>query len=246
VFARTRLRIRKALAAFATPLSRRALLHGVAASLEHRDVLALLPVKCVVDVGANRGQFAVLCAQLFPDAPLFSFEPASAAYSVLLDVIAGHNVRTTRAAITTRDGPLILNVTAEDDSSSILPVGDYQATLFGTRVVRQESVSAGPLSSFISRHDIQAPALLKIDVQGAELDVVRASADLLDNFAWIYIECSFIELYTGQALAPEIIAYLAQFGFELSGVFNQYVDLTGRAVQADFLFTNRQCGMASY
>ncbi|MHB8405676.1 MAG: hypothetical protein ACYDCJ_09670 [Gammaproteobacteria bacterium] len=56
------------------------------------------------------------------------------------------------------------------------------------------------------------------------------------HFAWVYCECSFIELYAGQALADEVIAWLRERGFILNGVYNMAYDKTGKAVQADFLF----------
>jgi len=58
----------------------------------------------------------------------------------------------------------------------------------------------------------------------------------LSRFSWVYAECSFIELYAGQALAGEIVSWLRERGFDLAGVYNMSYDRIGRAVQADFLF----------
>jgi hypothetical protein len=60
---------------------------------------------------------------------------------------------------------------------------------------------------------------------------------LLDRFAAIYVECSFVPLYAGQPLADEVLAYLRDQGFRLSGVYNLTQERSGRAVQADFLCT---------
>ncbi|MGH9448085.1 MAG: FkbM family methyltransferase [Terriglobia bacterium] len=48
--------------------------------------------------------------------------------------------------------------------------------------------------------------LFKLNVQGHELEALKACEDLLDRFAYVYVECSFMELYKGQALADEVIA----------------------------------------
>jgi len=45
-----------------------------------------------------------------------------------------------------------------------------------------------------------------------------------------------MELYKGQALADEVIAWLRERGFALNGVYNMAYDRNGKAVQADFLF----------
>src|SRR5271156_1567039 len=55
---------------------RRALLRaGVVASTEHDRILAGLQLNSVVDIGANRGQFALCIRHLYPEAQIFSFEP---------------------------------------------------------------------------------------------------------------------------------------------------------------------------
>ena len=33
---------------------------------------------------------------------------------------------------------------------------------------------------------------------------------MLSHFEWVYCECSFVELYSGQKLAPEVITLLAE------------------------------------
>lgn len=230
------LRVRKLMAGVASRLGRRALAKGVAPSMEHRALIRRLRPRTVVDVGANRGQFALLCLTTLPDAQILSFEPAERAFEVLSAVTAGGRVKAIRAAIAADRGDMTLNVTAEDDSSSLLPVGELQTTLFGTRVVRQETVQAGPLDAFLQPQEIVAPALLKIDVQGAELLVLQGCASLLAKFRWVYVECSFAELYRDQPLANEIIAFLAAAGFRIAGAFNQIPGRTDPAVQADVLF----------
>ena len=80
--------------------------------------------------------------------------------------------------------------------------------------------------------DLRAPALLKFDVQGFELAALAGCAALLDRFAAVYVECSFLPLYAGQPLADEVLAHLRDQGFGLRGVFNLTHDRSGRAVQA--------------
>ncbi|WP_372695310.1 FkbM family methyltransferase, partial [Immundisolibacter sp.] len=95
------------------------------------------------------------------------------------------------------------------------------------------------LSDALPAGDVAAPALLKLDVQGFELKALAGCADVLPSFAWVYVECSFMELYAGQAFADEVIAWLRERKFVLRGVYNTAYDREGRAVQADFLFERR-------
>lgn len=57
---------------------------------------------------------------------------------------------------------------------------------------------------------------INIDVQGAELKVLKGFGDLLklDNIRAVYTELNFEEVYEGCALTHEIDEYLKQFGFE--------------------------------
>ena len=92
------------------------------------------------------------------------------------------------------------------------------------------------LDNFIEKSELIKPVFVKIDVQGFELEVLKGSKNLIDEFDYIYVECSFIELYEKQALADEVITFLNNYSFKLKGVYNMFYDKKGIAVQADFLF----------
>ena len=53
----------------------RALRYGVAASVEHTSLLRNLECQTVVDIGANRGQFALAVRHYLPNAQIYAFEP---------------------------------------------------------------------------------------------------------------------------------------------------------------------------
>jgi FkbM family methyltransferase len=216
----------------------RLLRHRVAAGVEHAGVLSGLDCRTVVDIGASRGQFALVARKCHPQALIISFEPlptAAAKFRAVFvddDRVTLHDV-----AIGPLSGNATIHISKREDSSSLLPITSTQVALFpGTEEVATTIVRVGPLLEFISAEDIQTPALLKLDVQGFELEALRGCEELLDRFAYVYVECSFVELYAGQALADEVIAWLRERGFRLHGVHNMDYDRDGRAIQADFLF----------
>jgi hypothetical protein len=131
-----------------------------------------------------------------------------------------------------------MNVSGHDDSSSLLPISKIQTDNFpGTEAVATRVVTVGPLSDFIQKSQLGTRNLLKIDVQGFELEVLKSAGALLPDFKWIYAECSYVSLYEGQALAGEIVTYLCERGFRLSGQFNpSYARIGGGLLQADLLF----------
>ncbi len=216
----------------------RALIRGAAAGVEHARVIRFLECATVVDVGANRGQFALVARQCFPAAIIFSFEPLQRASDTFRRVFEkDRHVELFQSAIGPTSGTTIIHVSQRDDSSSLLSITDKQNELFpGTAEATTETIKVGRLCDFLIRERINPPSLLKLDVQGFELSALQGCEELLRHFSWIYVECSFIELYESQALADEVIDWLRARGFSLTGVYNMAYDARGAAVQADFLF----------
>jgi FkbM family methyltransferase len=222
---------------------------GTAAGLEHRQFLKRmneLGVKTIVDIGANRGQFALCARKVISNAEIFSIEPLSEPAKVFRRVFMNdHLTSLVEVAIGEKEEQRIIHVSQSDDSSSLLPISDLQTTLFpNTAEKEKREIQVKTLSDVITRSQLKQPALLKIDVQGYEKDVLAGAAELISAFSFIYVECSFVELYTGQALAHEVIAMLENHGFALLGIYNLSYDTHGIAIQGDFLFVNEKEGMA--
>lgn len=214
--------------------------HRVLAGAEHRYVL-LRDLGTVVDIGANRGQFALAARRWAPKARVISFEPLPGPASVFCRVFSGDDqVVLHQAAIGPASIRQKMHVSARDDSSSLLPISSVQTTMFpGTGEVATTEVRVAPLDEFVTANDLPMPAMLKLDVQGFEFDALRGCESLLERFDWVYCECSFVELYSGQRLAWEVIDWLSARGFCLIGMFNPAYDHRGQAVQADFLFSRK-------
>lgn len=239
-FTQTKARIIKLYGCLIDPSFRRALfVHGVGAAPEHRHVLGP-NLATVVDIGANRGQFSLAVRRWAPGAKVFAFEPLSGPAARFRKIFEGDSRVTLHlAAIGPESSDATIHVSAADDSSSLLPISGLQARLYpGTAEVRTERIRMARLADFIPTEQIATPALLKLDVQGFELEALRGCEDLLERFFQVYVECSFVELYSGQALAHEVIAWLGERGFLLKGVYNMGYDRKGGAVQGDFLFFN--------
>lgn len=233
-------KVRKGLKIISNPLWRWALImYRVAAGSEHVIVLSQLnALKVIVDIGANRGQFALVSRYCHPSATIISFEPLSTPAKLFVRVFdEDENIAFVQAAIGPETSSIEMHVSGRDDSSSILPISEMQNRLYpGTAQVATEVIRIAPLNEFITVEEIRSPALLKLDVQGFELQGLVGCEDLLKYFTWIYVESSFVELYVGQPLADEIIAWLREHGFKLQGVYNMSANKQGKAIQADFLF----------
>lgn len=210
--------------------------HRVMAGVEHKAVLNR-PLATVVDIGANRGQFA-LAARAISGARVVSFEPLPQVATIFQKVFSDDSaVRLHVAAIGEKAEKKLIHLSARDDSSSLLEIGDAQSSYFpGTHEVGTLEVDVGPLDQFVSKEDIVRPAMLKLDVQGFEMQALAGCRSLIGHFDYVYCECSFVELYKGQKLAGEVISYLGGLGFGLSGIYNPSYGRVGNCIQADLLF----------
>ena len=83
------------------------------------------------------------------------------------------------------------------------------------------------LDYFIDKHDIGNIDFIKIDVQGAELDIFKGASNALKNVLNIVCEVEFIDVYENQPLFGDICNYLSQYNL----MFNKFLGFAGRAIK---------------
>jgi FkbM family methyltransferase len=226
-------RLRKYVKLLQTPASWPALQHGVAATLDHDTALGHDSFATVIDVGANKGQFAVYARIRWPNARLICFEPLPKPRAKLVRVTRGQ-AEIHDCALGAEPGEGRMHLASRTDSSSLLALGARQKAIFGMEESGELWVPIKRLDACVST-PLPRPFLLKIDVQGFELEVLKGATGLLPNLDAVYVEASYVELYEGQALHEEIERYLTDAGFILDGRYNTHLH-QGEPVQADLLF----------
>ncbi|MDO9454946.1 FkbM family methyltransferase [Nocardioides sp.] len=182
----------------------------------------------VIDVGAAFGTFALL--ETFPDAhhylaePLAEFEPALSEVSKSVE-------RATLfiGVIGSDDQPTVLKVHRDLLGSSLLA---ESADDFGSV---ERTVDSIALDSLVTERTGQF--LLKIDVQGAELTVLRGAKSVLESTAVAVIECSLFQFFQDGASITEIIDFMTDNQFSIYDIIeSQYRPLDGALAQVDLVF----------
>jgi FkbM family methyltransferase len=230
-------RMRKYMKLLQTPACWGALPHGVAATMEHDAALGSDSFATVIDVGANKGQFAVYARIRWPNARLICFEPLPEPRAKLARVTRGQ-AEIHHCALGAEPGEGRMHLATRTDSSSLLALGDRQKTIFGMDESGELSVPIQRLDACLTP-PLLRPILLKIDVQGFELEVLKGAAHLLPHLDAVYVEASYVELYEGQALHQDVERFLIEAGFLMKGRYNIHVH-HNEPVQADLLFRRIQ------
>jgi len=174
----------------------------------------------VIDVGANIGQFALAAAHMLRPQRLISLEPIPEVCAKLrsLRIPAGIRFHAVCTALGEVPGNAEFRVMSQTASSSLLPLGQIHLNLYPEiREERKVPVTIQILDHFLSAHPLVGPSLLKLDVQGSELDVLRGCRRLKDHFRWILVETSTTPFYEGGAAFAEIQAHLSTQGYRWLG-----------------------------
>ncbi len=228
-------RLAKYMNAVCKPAFWPAIMKGVMPTVEHIEAIERLAPKSLIDVGANKGQFSLMARYLFPDIEIHAFEPLESERKLFQSVVA-EPVRLYATALGETAGEAVFFVASRTDSSSLFEPGAAQEAAYGVAVASSITVPVARLSDIIDVSSLPQPILLKIDVQGGELNALKGAEGILSLIDFIYCEVSFVQLYENQPLADEIVNYLAGQNFILCGVFNQSVTRRFGPTQADFLW----------
>ncbi|MGI9220529.1 MAG: FkbM family methyltransferase [Woeseiaceae bacterium] len=198
-------------------------------------------VNCVLDIGANSGQFATALRKTGYKRRIISFEPLSAAYAALIQASSPDVLWDVapRVAVGDSAGEIDIHIAGNSVSSSLLKMLDSH-------------VAAAPTSAYIGteRTDVRtlddlaaqlvaadARSFLKIDTQGYEAQVLNGASETLNKVLGVQLELSLVPLYEQQVMYDELVERIRALGFEIWAIWPALFDPgTGRMVQADATF----------
>lgn len=212
-------------------------------------LLAGQQIDAVLDVGANTGQYGLMLRRAGWLGPILSFEPLPQAREALARTAAADPLwrLAPPLALADRDGPVVLEVSAESDMSSILPQSPLLRAISPSSTVRERLAVAG------ARLDGQTQLLdsawrrlhLKLDVQGYEPRVLDGAQALWPRLATVQLELALEPVYAGEPDWRAMVDRLAGLGFRLALVLPGYFERKlGRMLQFDGVFIRGDGGTA--
>ena len=181
-------------------------------------LISTMGIDCLIDVGANQGQFARYARQLGYRGRIVSFEPLAEAADRMEALAAADPLwEVHRMALGSETGVRLLHVSGNSMSSSFLEIEPRTTAAEPvTSYVDETWVNVCRLDDVWQNLIVGTPAsayMLKLDVQGSEWDVIEGATDCLDNMALVLMECSLVPVYHGEVLLDDMIARMRDRGF---------------------------------
>jgi len=107
---------------------------------------------------------------------------------------------------------------------------------------KREVLSLGmkTLDSMTPQLNSQDNVFLKLDVQGAEIDVLDGATNILDNTNFILLEASVLNYNKDAPLVGDIFKFLREKGFILFDICEQKRTQENLLMQVDLLFTKKK------
>lgn len=212
-------------------------------TVDHINSLELLEIikedlrqVVIYDVGANIGTWAQLALCVFRDAEIYCFEPLPKHIEECTDLFKENaQVKIHKVALGASNGIEKINVVSLSDASSLLELGDECERKYQLTVVDKIEIDTVRLDDYITANHLPPPDVIKLDIQGFELEAFKGAIKTLEKVSYILTEVSFKEFYKGQAYFSEITGFLNKQGFELCAL--SLTTPTGKLLdQTDVLF----------
>ena len=224
-------------------LVNRNLVHELPRLTPHREWFHQSGIRTVIDVGGYIGSFAYAMRTILPGAQIYSFEPLDGNYRQLVKNLTGKGpFQAFQTALGDHSGTVDFFQNDFSASSSALEMAELHRQAFpNTARQTRITVPLARLDDYLDRMVLQAPVLLKLDVQGYENVVLKGAAKVLAQVDYLITEISFRELYAGQPLFDEMYSRLSMQGFRYAGTLDSMLSpLDGSILQADALFIRKE------
>jgi FkbM family methyltransferase len=196
-------------------------------------------LKCVVDVGANTGQWSTMLLDCVTPENLIVIEPEPGAFAKLNEQFGNNpRIQLHNVAVGEREGAARLKITRDTTGASLLTPKDQMRELIGSNwtVTSEIDVALTTLDKLLV--DLAEVSLLKIDVQGYEKSVLAGAAETLTKTKFLLIELNYMPQYEGGSWFGEMHEILTRdHGFFLANASRPLV-LNGRASMCDGLYVN--------
>ncbi len=186
----------------------------------------------VFDLGAYRGGYTDFVKSVKPDSVCYLFEPNT---SLFLDLRKKYNAFNVAVSDTTGNDIFYTCLNKEDELSSLI-----KREIFSELNFKADFIRTITIDSFCSLLNINNIDFLKVDVEGAELDVLYGSKWMLTASSIKFIQVEYGGTYEdSETTFKQIIEYVSHFGYKVYELINDKLSLVALdTFIEDYRFTN--------
>lgn len=183
----------------------------------------LPPNPIILEAGSYDGTDTLEILKFFPQATIYAFEPIPYLYNLLDQKAKNHTgkVYTYQQALSDSIGTAKMYVSEEtyapgipSMSSSLLAPKEH-LTYSATEFKKEITVETTTLDAWAQQYGVNHIDFMWLDMQGYELNALKASPNILKTVKAILTEVEFVEAYAGQHLFKDVKEFLESNGFTM-------------------------------
>lgn len=196
--------------------------------------------KLILDVGANRGDWTRMAKAVFPKASFLLIEPQVEMRQSLNALCSKfENISWIEAGAGSKEGKLVQTIWDDLAGSSFLPHVDENLLRSG----KQREVEIVTIDSLLSSRNLTIPDLVKLDIQGFEIEALRGANSLFGKTELFIMEVSLFAFadVPGVPIFREVVEFMSERGYEIydiPGYLRRPFD--GALGQVDLTFAKRE------
>lgn len=204
----------------------------------------------IFDIGSCEGLDSIRYSNLFPYSKIYSFEPILKNFERIqfhIQLFRKKNIFPYNFALSDYNGEAEMFISSGCPDNTIITddwdYGNKSSSLLKPHLVNEThswlkfkntcKVQTKKIKTFCEEELIEKIDFIHLDVQGAELMVLKGAEEIIHKIGLVWLEVEVIELYKKQVLKPEI-----EFFFSKKGFFKIFEKLDN--VSGDQLYVNKR------
>jgi len=209
------------------------------------NIIARKNIDCIIDVGANSGQYGTFLRRIGYEGHILSFEPVSHVFRTL-ESAAKRDAKWQcfQLALGDRDEEKEINVYKSTVFSSFLDANEYSKNTWNSlKEVRTEIVQVKKLEDIFQglMKDIgNVGCMLKMDTQGYDVNVFEGARGILGQIEALQSEIATIKVYEHMPDGLDALKLFREYGFYISGMFPINREESLAAIEFDCLLVKRE------